>query len=366
MNNLIVFGNAEKEYWQRELGARVFPKTSGYMVLIQSYIEQGIRPIVQVGSGKEELEVLTSFPKNSIIAALYADETYSPKLNQDLLSTDSIFLIIRSYSLPKYSLIKVMKSFAQGLIDLSSNLSFPNLLKFSKLWLAGIVMASRQKKIGKLEKKLGKNSITIPLGYTDLFCQSFISFLTDNFGIELKSEVSLLSSEVSEILSKVEASRRFRFGFIGQRGNLARNFAINSVRNMNSILVERDRYGGTLGGNEATRASGIEYVEVLTKSTSFLCPPGNYSGHSFRILESLVCGALPIVASNVITDPLFQDPTGLNENSHFIYSWKKRIREHELLSSSQVKDLFQEARNKLTEQIQSSKLKLQKFQFFSL
>jgi len=135
---------------------------------------------------------------------------------------------------------------------------------------------------------------------------------------------------------------------------------------MNSILVERDRYGGTLGGNEATRASGIEYVEVLTKSTSFLCPPGNYSGHSFRILESLVCGALPIVASNVITDPLFQDPTGLNENSHFIYSWKKRIREHELLSSSQVKDLFQEARNKLTEQIQSSKLKLQKFQFFSL
>ena len=53
MNNLIVFGNAEKEYWRRELGATVFPKTSGYLVQIQSYIEQGIRPIVQLGSGKK-------------------------------------------------------------------------------------------------------------------------------------------------------------------------------------------------------------------------------------------------------------------------------------------------------------------------
>jgi hypothetical protein len=366
MNNLIVFGNAEKEYWRRELGATVFPKTSGYLVQIQSYIEQGIRPIVQVGSGKEELEELTIFPRNSIIASLYADETYSPKSNQDLLNADSIFLVIRSYSLPKYSLIKVMKSFVQGLLDLSSNLSFPNSLKFFNLCSAGLVMALRQKKIGKLEKKLEKNSIAIPFGYTDLFCQSFISFLTDNFGIELKPEVSLLSSEVSEILSKGEANRKFRFGFIGQRGNLARNFAINSVRTKNSILVERDHYGGTLGGNEATRATGIEYIEVLTKSTSFLCPPGNYSGHSFRILESLICGALPIVSSNVITDPLFQDPTGLNGNSHVIYSWKKRIREHELLNSSQINDLLQEARIKHAEQIQSSKLHLQKFQFFSL
>ena len=103
----------------------------------------------------------------------------------------------------------------------------------------------------------------------------------------------------------------------------------------------------------------------MSKSINFLCPPGNYSGHSFRILESLVCGSLPIVASNVITDPLFQDPMRLRVNSHVICSWKRRIREHELLSSSQVNDLLQEARMKHTEQIQSSKLHLQKFQFTS-
>jgi hypothetical protein len=366
MNNLIVFGNAEKEYWRRELGAIVIPKTPGYLGLIQSYIEQGIRPIVQIGSAREELYELASFPRNSIIAILFADETYSPKLNQDLLNTDSIFLVVRSYSLPEFSLVKMIKSFIQGLLDLSSNLSFPNLLEFFKLCSAGLVMALRQKKIIKLEKKLGKNSIAIPLGYTDLFCQSFISFLIKNFGIELKPEVSLLSSEVSAILLKEEISRRFRFGFIGQRGNLARHFAINSARNRNSILVERERYGGTLGGNEATIDTGLEYVEVSTKSINFLCPPGNYSGHSFRILESLVCGSLPMVASNVITDPLFQDPMRLRVNSHVICSWKRRIREHELLNSSQVNDLLQEARMKHAEQIQSSKLHLQKFQFFSL
>jgi len=365
MSNLIVFGNAEKEYWRRELGAEVIPKTPGYLGLIQSYINQGIRPIVQVGLGKEELEDLAGFPRDSIIANLYADEIYSPKLNQNLLRTDSIYLVIRSYSLPEYSLRKIVKSFMQGLIDLSSNFSFPNFFKFFNLSFAGVVMALRQRSIRKLERKLGKTSISIPLGYTDLFCQSFISFLVNNYGIELRQEVSLLSSEVTTILSKKLNDCRFKFGFIGQRGNLARQFAINSVRHRDSILVERERYGGTLGGNEATVDSGLEYVEVTTKAIYFLCPPGNYSGHSFRIFESLVCGALPIVASNVITDPLFQNSTGVNVNPHVINSWNRRIQEYELFNESQISELRQKTKSKIIEQVQTSKLRLEKAQFNS-
>jgi len=35
-----------------------------------------------------------------------------------------------------------------------------------------------------------------------------------------------------------------------------------------------------------------------------LCPPGNYSNNTFRIAESLICGAAPVYNQGSITDPI--------------------------------------------------------------
>jgi hypothetical protein len=35
-----------------------------------------------------------------------------------------------------------------------------------------------------------------------------------------------------------------------------------------------------------------------------LCPPGNYSNNTFRIAESLICGAAPMFNQGSITDPI--------------------------------------------------------------
>jgi hypothetical protein len=197
--------------------------------------------------------------------------------------------------------------------------------KVIRYWAAGIVMALRQILIKLLENVNRKTSISFLLGYTDIFCNSYISAIDNRFEEVIDDGASLFSISGST-LDKIIQSKEFDLCFVGQRGSIVREMAFDqSLRIKNSRIIIRDKFGGSLGFNDSTAHTGIEYLELLLKSRFNLCPPGNYSGYSFRIMESLICATYPIVNNYPLTDPFFTNPIQVLQTTKFFKSWKTLI-----------------------------------------
>jgi hypothetical protein len=259
-------------------------------------IASGVKPVIQIGPSKQEVMDLTGFPKGSLIVQFHADETYLPKINYQIIRNPAVAMILRSYPIPKFKLFKLFKSQYFGFMDLLDNFSISNFVEFLKLFGAGIVMVKRQALIAILEKLYSKTSIPMPLGYTDMFAESFSKV----------NQVNERESLVDFALHKAPTNnKKFDIAFVGQSGKLTRRVAIQAMREVsNKKLTLRKNYGGAIGIYGATLESGIESVQALMNSKFALCPPGNYSNNTFRIAESLICGAAPMFNQGSITDPI--------------------------------------------------------------
>ena len=325
MNNLVVFGNSQQEFWRREFQAKILPKTGNYLIEIQKLIDVGIRPIVQIGQNSEEIVELQRFPKNSLIVHLYADETYQISNNIKLIRLPAAYKILRPYPISKLQIMSILHSHISSFLDVFNSEKQLSITRLIRYWAAGIVMASRQILIKFLENVNGKPSISILLGYTDIFCKSYISTIDKSFE-EVIDDVTSLFSISGSTLDKIVKSKEFDLCFVGQRGNIVREMAVNqSLKIANSRIIIRDKFGGSLGFNDSTVNTGIEYLEIMLKSRFNLCPPGNYSGYSFRIMESLICATYPIVNNYPLTDPFFTNPIQVFQTAKSFKSWKTLI-----------------------------------------
>jgi len=286
----------EHEFWKREFQADVSTKSENYFEKAKGLIAAGVKPIIQIGPSDREAIDIKGFPKGSLIVQFHADETYLPKINYQIIGNPAVAMILRSYPIPKFKLHKLFKSQYFGFIDLLDNFSIGSLIEFLKLFGAGIVMVKRQAFIAILERVYSKTSIPMPLGYNDLFAESFSKV----------NQVNESSSLVDFALKKAPAkNKKFDIAFVGQSGKLTRRVAIQAMSEVSSKeLILRKNYGGALGIYGATLESGIESVQALMNSKFALCPPGNYSNNTFRITESLICGAAPMFNQGSITDPI--------------------------------------------------------------
>ena len=157
-------------------------------------------------------------------------------------------------------------------------------------------MVKRQFFIAVLERVYSKVSIPMPLGYNDLFAESFCKVN------QVNSDSSLVKFALKSISAR---NKKFDIAFVGQSGKLTRRVAIEAMNNvLQKELIIRKNYGGAIGIYGATLESGIESVHALMNSKFALCPPGNYSNNTFRIAESLICGAVPMFNQGSITDPI--------------------------------------------------------------
>ncbi len=287
---------SELEFWRREFQADVSMKNRNYLDKTKELIASGVRPIIQIGPSEQETLALKGFPAGSLIVQFHADETYLPKINYQIIRNPAVAMILRSYPIPGFKLLRFFKIQCQGLIDLLDNFSIQNFIEFLRLTGAGIVIVNRQIFIAILEKFYSKTSSPIPLGYTDLFAESYskVNQLDENF--------SLVDFALNKVPTK---NKKFDIVFVGQLGKLTRRVAIQAMRHVSSKeLILRKNYGGTIGIYGATIESGIESVHTLMNSKYALCPPGNYSNNTFRIAESLICGAAPVFNQGSVTDPI--------------------------------------------------------------
>jgi hypothetical protein len=312
-----VISLTEHEFWKREFQSDVSVKNENYMEKAKELISSGVKPVIQIGPSEQETLDLKGFPKGSLIVQFHADETYLPHINYQIIRIPAVAMILRSYPIPKFKLFKLFKSQYFGFIDLLDNFSINNLLEFLKLFGAGIVIVKRQLIIAILERVYSKTSIPMPLGYNDLFAESFSKV----------NQVNESSSLVDFALNKAPTkNKEFDITFVGQYGKLTRRIAIQAMNQISSKeTILRKNFGGAIGIYGATLESGIESVQALMNSKFALCPPGNYSNNTFRIAESLICGAAPMFNQGSITDPI----STYSYLDNFILGlptrWKKKV-----------------------------------------
>ena len=312
-----VISLTEHEFWRREFGAAVYRKDSNYLDRLKACVNSGLIPVVQIGPSKQETLDLKGFPTGSLIVQFHADETYLPKINYQIIRNPAVCMILRSYPIPKFILSKFFKSQYFGFRDLLEHFSLRNLIEFIKLVAAGIVMVKRQIFIAFLERFYSKVSVPMPLGYNDLFSDSFCKVN------QVNSDSSLVKFALKSISVR---NKKFEISFVGQLGKLTRRFAIEAMRKISSKkLIIRSNYGGAIGIYGATLDSGIENVQALMNSKLALCPPGNYSNNTFRIAESLICSAAPMFNQLSITDPLCTYSYLNDEILNLPIRWSKKL-----------------------------------------
>jgi len=255
------------------------------------------------GNNLKELEIIRSFPKDSIWVDFYADEVYSPKLNYRALSMDSVKGLIRPYwnhhPMNTQGYFQYLKE---------SFCKYDLLEKFllTKLLLSGLVILNRQWRIRLASQKYKKNIIKIPLGYTNSFASIF----------ELMQGYSNCGSSLLErrLFSQYE-EREILLSFVGQEGNVQRTKLISSLEKMTAaarerpvgqvIIFKRQKFGGTLGSYGATEKTVQDFIQCGLKAKFGLCPPGNYSGETFRYSELLCMGTFPLECKYAVSDPSF-------------------------------------------------------------
>lgn len=284
-----------------------------------------------LGNGKSELSLLENLPNSSVWVWLYGDETFQPTLNFKAISSPAVIGVIRPYPLHKSHFLTDCKSWLTYLMTDTKlkSIAPKDIKKFVKYALSALVRIFRIYLIGTLHDYYKKKSLNFIPGYTNLFAQVTLS--KNAFGEE---RVSLIEKSLD---AKIEGERVYDFSFIGQSGSPNRFMAIRSLEK-NSVksrihIVLKNSFGGTEGANDASLVTSNEYINILTNSRFALCPSGNFAGTSFRWLESLILGAIPIQSHRIPSDPAFESPVKYSLGAR--ETWPRLLRRAEQITESE-------------------------------
>jgi hypothetical protein len=350
-----VFTQNQKEYWAREFAFRTIKISNDSLLRLHDLVNLGHSPIVEVAEISDKFE---NFPPNSLIALLDADEKFDLQLNEFILDSKVFKGIIRQYRIPCDSSCEFLKVFIFGLFQ-SMKIVESQIFRRTAGWLlAGLGMRSRQMKISRKIVDSHKILIEIPLGYTDYFAETFLQIISQSDAIKFNRDGSLLNIATSVGMNSAK-NRSFKFVFIGQVGQIVRRHAIEALKKFEpKILILRDGYGGVSNDENRFLRIGEEYVSGLTESKISVCPPGNISGNSYRIMESLICGAYPAVMGKVLCDPLFESPVIEVITNKKPRTWTAYLKKLELVTDEQLQACVMENITKFKSEIEEAKTKL--------
>jgi hypothetical protein len=355
---MLVFAQNQTQYWARELKFHIIAEKENLIAHLDMKINLGYLPIVEVSEFNSDFETL---PPNSLIALLNTDEKYDSKLNAAIFNSKVFTAIIRQYKVPKSSHGGVFKALLIGLLESLKVLNFITPKRFAGWSIEGIGMAKRQSRMARDIENSGKTIINVPLGYTDFFAETFLEKLKHTESMEVLKIDSLLEIAVkSNFISK---NKKNKFAFIGQLGHLVRQYAIEALRKFDlKILIVRDGYGGVSNEENRKLRIGEEYVDGLMESCVSVCPPGNISGNSYRIMESLICGAYPAVMSSVLCDPLFESPVIEVLPGRKPHTWYRYLKKLEKVSEAKLQLSVLENLHKFRDEIKVAKLEIENLQ----
>jgi len=352
---MIAVVNSQCEYWKREFGADVILKNENFQNIVISIIGKGLKPVVQIDKDLEELIFLSKLPKNSIIGWLHSDESIDVAFNKKIAELDSISLILRPYHLNSRKLKNINLSLMYAICNLKHIKSIYEFIKMIFWFWRGCGMYLREQKIIQIMRKNKKTFFNFPLGYTDVFCKSFLSIFKD------KDIISNQSLTKELFVSEITPVRNL--SFVGQVGQIVRLVAIRSAEAaQESNVIRRIQYGAGNYENEGVQKNGMEYVRMILSSKFILCPPGNISGNTFRIHETVVARRVPLVTSNPPSDPNFESPVNAVSSENNTRSWDKIISGISTISNVRYNEILKSNLKPLNDQILSARDLIESFE----
>lgn len=240
---------------------------------------------------RELQNIIQGRKERSVILFFLGNETYDiPKfeyLNHYQKQIRHCFI----YNLPKKTPYSVsVKCFLASLYDggLFHYEGTDNIFRHAK---NGIDFMRRNRKL-----IIEYPSSNFPQGYTNTFISELKNLWPDING-------SLLTNK--NLLRISNNQRSHAINFIGATGSWNRKLALKKMKtlfpNSNFDLVPNS-WTFEMPSKRAKNPLLSHYVLALHDSKFTLCPPGNLTNQTFRYLESLLMGSLPILPPATIQD----------------------------------------------------------------
>jgi len=253
-----------------------------------------------------------AYPK-SLVIFLLGNETYDLQTFEYLNKYKEKILHVFVHNLPKKtSFIVSLRCLRDSIYD--GGLLFcddhNNIFRHFK---NGIDCMKRNRKM-----KLLYSASDFPYGYAGLFIEQ----------IEYLKLVPADCSPINNFKNNVKTYRDQQISFFGGRGSWSRRLAIENMKRLVpncKIVFYENRYKAKDYSTIANEISNSDYIMSLMRSRFVLCPPGNLTNRSYRYLEALIMGALPVLPPATV-----QDNHHWGVWSEFIkpkyYSWTKSIK----------------------------------------
>lgn len=276
-------------------------------------------------------DFLATCPDNSVTFFLLGNETYdSFKLLyfNDFKSIKRVFL----HNSPRKNSIVGFNGTLGSLFDI------PNAATksyFYRTWKNAADFAIRTRRV---QLKLKFPYFSFPQGYSNRFVHELTLKGLVKQG-ELRSLFSIMEL-INEPISE-------QICFLGQKGSWYRKQLLKSLsRRERCLICLTDEWGGFKQG------ASTAYVNLMIDSRASLCPPGNLTNETFRYLEALILGRLPITPPYSFQDHHYGGYWSERDGPYF-GKWSFKVLSRWVMSKTQeeIRDIVLAERKRLLKEI---------------
>lgn len=268
-----------------------------------------------------EIRELRRYPRRSIRLIVGADETYNPALTQEILRQPAVCEVLRCYPFHRGALadrLAAIRAAYRQWVEVD-RLDPKGALTAAA---AGQVLALRSTQSRAKLHRAGIASVGLPLGYTDQFVKGLQGVATAGI-IPTPPATGTLFDYFQSIRSDLVASKTTSVAFVGQRGKFQRNAGLLVAKSLN---IEVGPIRSTFSEGHAPDSSvAVDYVLSLCRAKFALLPPGNYSGDTFRLYESILMACVPIAAFPTLSDPFRPKSLWIGEGGIVSESWRSAL-----------------------------------------
>ncbi len=247
----------------------------------------------------EALRSLRDLPPRSVHLLVVSDETYRLDLLEAITRTPAIAHVFRCYPLFGGSRQPVPRRLAVAASELRG-MDVGQVRPALRAVAAGSVLRRRVASWSRRLRISGIGVTSLCLGYTEWF-EMGLNALAEEGLLPAVPEAGSLLPYLADAREQILANKTEHLGFVGQSGNFQRQAGIRSARQAGfNVGPVRDGFGG---GSQDPVLASREHVGQLLSSRFTLCPPGNYSGESFRLTEACLMFSVPVEVTPTLSDP---------------------------------------------------------------
>ena len=328
----------EKEFLKRELGITLKKGLNRNRVSEKNFL------YVASNNIRELEDIFKSAESRQIVLLWLGNETYDLNLYRFFQEyKEKIKHLFLCYYPARPTLLNLFKLYIGAMFDKSFFYRWGKVHGF-RVAKNGIDLIKRTKIMSK-----HKNVTALPLGYTNVFVKQI-----KYFSPMLSSKESVLEFAKNLVSTK----KSIEISFFGKEGEWGRHLALNILLKADlNKLIKIKTYGW--GGD---KFQGTEYFESIFNSRFVLAAPGHISNQSFRYLESLILGALPLTPPSTLQDPHIGNFWTSNNKKIKFYSWTYLINNQTKISETERLKLIEGAILKVKNEIKSVILMLKSFE----